>query len=88
MSSDPVALDRLLYDRINTMRRLEGFPEIDSLPKQLPFAASLGLGRHERSRIRIEALTLEHPQPGASKERREPPKFEQTPDWLKRLTPW
>ena len=88
MSSDPVALDRLLYDRVNTMRRLEGFPEIDPLPKQLPFAASLGLGLHERSRIRIDALALQHPQPEAPREPREPPRFEEAPDWLKRITPW
>lgn len=88
MSSDPVALDRLLYDRINTMRRLEGFPEINPLPKQLPFAASLGLGVHERSRIRIEKLELAHPETSRPTDNREPPKFEQAPDWLKRLTPW
>jgi hypothetical protein len=88
MSSDPVAVDRLLYDRINTMRRLEGFPEIDPLPKQLPFAASLGLGLHERSSIRIESVELKHPEVKMPKEGREPPKFEQVPDWLKRMTPW
>lgn len=88
MSSDPVALDRLLYDRINTMRRLEGFPEIDPLPKQLPFAASLGLGVHERSRIRIEAIKLSHPEVEKPDKKRSPPKFEQTPDWLKKITPW
>lgn len=89
MSSDPVALDRLLFDRINTMRRLEGFPEIDPLPRQLPFAASLGLGVHERSQIRIEALDLNHPQPDAkATEPREPPRFEEKPNWLKKLTPW
>jgi len=88
MSSDPVAVDRLLYDRINTMRRLEGFPEIDPLPKQLPFAASLGLGLHERSGIRIESVELKHPEVKMPKEGREPPKFEQVPDWLKRMTPW
>jgi len=88
MSSDPVALDRLLYDRINTMRRLEGFPEIDPLPRQLPFATSLGLGVHERSRIRIESLQLDHPEVKRPEGQREPPKFEQTPDWLKKITPW
>lgn len=89
MSSDPVALDRLLFDRINAMRRLEGFPEIDPLPRQLPFAASLGLGVHERSQIRIEPLDLNHPQPDPRvTEPREPPKFEEQPNWLKKLTPW
>lgn len=88
MSSDPVALDRLLYDRINTMRRLEGFPEIDPLPRQLPFAASLGLGLHERSRIRLESLQLKHPEGEKNEAAREPPKFEQAPEWLKKITPW
>ncbi|MFU8848121.1 MAG: DUF362 domain-containing protein [Opitutales bacterium] len=88
MSSDPVALDRLLYDRMNTMRRLEGFPEINPLPQQLPFAASLGLGVHERWRIQIEVLDLAHPETVRPRENREPPKFEQAPNWLKRLSPW
>lgn len=88
MSSDPVALDRLLYDRINTMRRLEGFPEIDPLPRQLPFATSLGLGVHERSRIQIKPLQLSHPETKKPEKKRERPKFEQAPDWLRRITPW
>ncbi|WP_158279799.1 DUF362 domain-containing protein [Coraliomargarita sinensis] len=88
MSSDPVALDRLLYDRINHMRRLEGFPEIDPLPRQLPFATSLGLGVHERSSIQINKLELTHPEKERPRETREPPKFEQAPDWLKKITPW
>lgn len=56
MSSDPVALDRLLFDRFNMMRRLEGFPEIDPLPRQLPFASSLGLGVFEQSQIEVEEV--------------------------------
>lgn len=56
MSGDPVAIDRLLYDRFNARRLLEGFPEIDPLPRQLPFAASLGLGEYEKSRISIETV--------------------------------
>lgn len=56
MSSDPVALDRLLYDRMNTLRLLDGFPEISPLPRQLPFAASLGLGQFDRSHIHIQHL--------------------------------
>jgi uncharacterized Fe-S center protein len=58
MSGDPVALDRLLYDRINQARVLEGFPEIKPLPRQLPFAASLGLGYFERSKIEIESVSV------------------------------
>ncbi|MEM8867398.1 MAG: DUF362 domain-containing protein [Verrucomicrobiota bacterium] len=56
MSSDPVALDRLLYDRMNELRLLEGFPDISPLPRQLPFAARLGLGTFDRQRIRIESV--------------------------------
>jgi hypothetical protein len=56
LSSDPVALDRMLYDRFNARRLLEGFPEIDPLPRQLSFAASLGLGEFEKSKIWIESV--------------------------------
>ncbi len=92
MSSDPVALDRLLYDRMNAMRLLEGFPEIDPLPRQLPFAASLGLGEFERERIRIERLAL--PESGIRvKPKPEvvvpvPPEVPESTSWLRRITPW
>ncbi len=56
MSSDPVAMDRLLLERINALRRNNGFPEIKSLPRQLPFAASLGLGTFDEKRIRIKQI--------------------------------
>ena len=61
MSSDPVAIDRLLYDRMNTHRLLDGFPEILPLPRQLPFAASLGLGVFDKSRIRVQRLSFVAP---------------------------
>jgi hypothetical protein len=61
MSSDPVALDRLLYDRINAHRLLDGFPEITPQPRQFPFAASLGLGLHDKSRIRVQHLSFVAP---------------------------
>ena len=57
MSTDPVAIDRLLYDRINAQRRNNGFPEIEPLPKQLPFAASLGLGVFEENRIHVKRIS-------------------------------
>lgn len=92
MSSDPVALDRLLYDRMNAMRLLEGFPEITPVPRQLPFAASLGLGEFEPERIRIRGVELDS---GAV---RTAPRAERTPlqvpeqpeerSWLRRFTPW
>ncbi len=56
MSSDPVALDRLLFDRINELRLFEGFPEIDPLPRQLPFAASLQLGVFDLKQIHIRKV--------------------------------
>ena len=58
MSSDPVALDRLLYDAINERRRLAGCPEILPIPQQLPFAASLGLGVFEREAIELRRVGL------------------------------
>ena len=62
MSSDPVAMDRLLYDKMNKYRLLDGFPEIAPLPRQLPFAASLGLGVYEKSRIRVQRLSFVAPE--------------------------
>jgi hypothetical protein len=61
MSSDPVAIDRMLYDRMNRYRLLNGFPEISPLPRQLPFAASLGLGVYDKSRIRLQRLSFVAP---------------------------
>lgn len=91
MSSDPVAVDRLLYDRMNRMRLLEGFPEIQPLPQQLPFAASLGLGEFEPEHIRIEKVTV--PEGGAkvrsSKKTSVVPASEaERESWLQRFTPW
>jgi hypothetical protein len=92
MSSDPVALDRLLYDRMNAMRLLEGFPEIEPLPRQLPFAASLGLGEFERDRIRIVPVPL--PKSGVRVRSRPtisvPSAVEvrEERSWLRRITPW
>ncbi|NBB77957.1 MAG: DUF362 domain-containing protein [Verrucomicrobia bacterium] len=91
MSSDPVALDRLLYERMNTMRVLDGFPEIEPLPRQLPFAASLGLGEFERDRIRIEKLSI--PAGDVSVRSQTKPRVAPTAEparksWLQRVTPW
>lgn len=88
MSSDPVAMDRLLYERINTLRRLEGFPEVDPLPRQLQFAASLGLGHFERSEIKIQPVRIDHKEIHPSRQLREAPRFEEPPNWLKQLFPW
>lgn len=60
MSSDPVALDRLIYERINSIRLLEGFPEINPVPRQLAFAASLGLGEDALERIQVIKLPVNY----------------------------
>lgn len=91
MSSDPVALDRLMYDRINAMRLLEGFPEIEPVPRQLAFAASLGLGQFEPERIRVRLLPLPgdgvrvRAKPTLPSPAPEPPGKE---SWLRRISPW
>ena len=91
MSSDPVALDRLLYDRINAMRLLEGFPEIEPIPRQLPFAASLQLGEFDRDRIQVQLVAL--PDGGVrvrSKPANVAPSVEQSEgkSWLRRMRSW
>jgi len=58
LSSDPVALDRLLYDRMNRQRMLHGFPLITPIPRQFPFAASLGLGTYDSAAIHVRQLKL------------------------------
>ena len=45
LSADPVAMDRLLVERINRARREEGFSVLEPIPPQIGFAASLGVGR-------------------------------------------
>jgi hypothetical protein len=73
------------------MRVLEGFPEIQPMPRQLPFAASLGLGEFERERIRIRQLPL--PENGV-RVRLKPEVVDPLPallpkeSWLRRITPW
>lgn len=90
MSSDPVALDRLLYERMNTMRVLEGFPEIEPIPRQLPFAASLGLGEFERDRIQIRSIAL--PDTGVRVRTKASPlapaELPEERSWLRRISPW
>ena len=81
MSSDPVAIDRSILERINVMRRIEGFPEIYPVPQQLPFAASLGLGVLDLSRIKFLPVLLEH-------EGQPRPRDNAAPPWLEKITPW
>ena len=61
MSSDPVALDRLMFERLNKYRGIEGFPLIEPMPRQFPFAASLGLGTFQLSAIRIQQVEAPPP---------------------------
>lgn len=53
LSADPVALDRLLVERINRARQQEGFPALQPIPLQLRYAASLGLGRDALDAISV-----------------------------------
>lgn len=63
LGSDPVALDRMFFERMNEMRLLQGFPMIDPLPRFLPFALSLGLGVLDVERIEFRSV------PGSDSER-------------------
>ena len=40
LSADPVALDRLLVERINQARQRDGFPVLQAIPLQLSYAAA------------------------------------------------
>jgi len=56
LSSDAVALDRLIFDKINYQRMLDGFPLIDPLPRQFSFAASLNLGTCDTNEIHLQTV--------------------------------
>ena len=56
LSSDAVAIDRLLLERMNYMRVLEGFPRIAPLPRQFPFSVSLGLGVDDLNVIQVHQI--------------------------------
>jgi len=60
-SADPVALDRLLLERVNRRRRLEGFDAIEPLPRQLRFAHSLDLGVYRRDELEIVPVGADAP---------------------------
>ena len=73
------------------MRLLEGFPEIEPIPRQLPFAASLQLGEFDRDRIQIQVVAL--PDDGVrvrSKPVNVAPIVEQPEgkSWLRRMRSW
>jgi hypothetical protein len=59
LSSDPVAMDRLMVDRFNFIRRLQGFPELSPIPSFIPFAASLGLGEDNAKAVKIVPVFTE-----------------------------
>jgi len=59
MSTDPVALDRLLVDLINQERRENGFDELPSPNLQLSYASKIGLGEDSIDSIVIENINEE-----------------------------
>ncbi len=59
LSTDAVAMDRMMVDRFNFSRRLQGFPELTPLPSFIPFAASLGLGVDDLAAIKILPVLAE-----------------------------
>lgn len=56
MSSDPVALDRLLLDLINRERRKNGFNELSMPNLQLSYASKIGLGEDVIESIEIKSI--------------------------------
>jgi hypothetical protein len=56
LSVDPVAVDRLMVDRFNFIRRLQGFPELLPIPSFIPFAASLDLGKDNPKIIQVVSV--------------------------------
>ena len=56
MSSDPVALDRLLLDLINRERRKNGFNELPMPNLQLSYASKIGLGEDVIESIEIKSI--------------------------------
>ena len=59
MSSDPVALDRLLVNLINQERRENGFDELSSPNLQLSYASKIGLGEDSTDAIVIKNVNEE-----------------------------
>lgn len=60
MSSDPVALDRLLVDLINRERRENGFNELPIPNLQLSYASEIGLGEDSIESIVIKNINKAH----------------------------
>ena len=60
MSSDPVALDRLLVDLMNRERRENGFNELPAPNLQLTYASKMGLGEDSIESIRIKKINEAH----------------------------
>ncbi|MGC6456228.1 MAG: DUF362 domain-containing protein [Coraliomargaritaceae bacterium] len=60
LGSDAVAIDRLFLERMNRLRVLEGFPRMDPLPRQFPFAVSLGLGTDDLNHIEVRSILSEN----------------------------
>ena len=86
------ARDPMKPGKFNTVqiRVVEGFPEIAPVPRQFPFAASLGLGEFDLDRIHVRQLSL----PESSVRVRAKPvapapaPVPEEKSWLRRITPW
>ncbi len=71
LGTDPVAMDRLLLDIIEEKRKAEGWPSVwdhspeamkrqtyEREPGHIEFAGSLGFGESDKSKIRLEEVSL------------------------------
>ncbi len=56
MSTDPVAMDRLLVDLINLERRENGFEEVPMPNLQLSYASEIGLGEDSIDAISLKSI--------------------------------
>jgi hypothetical protein len=53
MSNDPVMMDALIRDRMNALRKKQGFEPIDEEIRTLEFAETLGVGSTKTKQVRI-----------------------------------
>lgn len=53
LSNDPVMLDALIRDRMNSLRRKEGFEPVDEEIRTLEFAETLGVGSTKTKQVRM-----------------------------------
>jgi len=53
LSNDPVMLDALIRDRMNSLRKKEGFEPVDEEIRTLEFAETLGVGSTKTKQVRM-----------------------------------